>query len=191
MDVAKFNAYIERTIAIPEGVDPNRVTTAVVIDPDGTVRHVPTQVILNGGAYYAKINSLTNSTYSVIWHPISYKDVEQHWAKEAVNDMGSRMIINGIGNVNFDPDQDIIRAEFAAIIVRGLGLKTENNTIPFSDVKSADWYSSFISTAHSYNLINGFEDGTFRPLEKITRVQAMVILAKAIKITGLKSNLPT
>ncbi|WP_083675897.1 S-layer homology domain-containing protein [Paenibacillus borealis] len=191
VDVAKFNAYVERTIAIPEGVDPNRVTTAVVIDPDGTVRHVPTQVILNGGTYYAKINSLTNSTYSVIWHPISYKDVEHHWAKEAVNDMGSRMIINGIGNGDFDPDQDITRAEFAAIIVRGLGLKTDNSTIPFSDVKSADWYSSFISTAHSYNLINGFEDGTFRPLEKITREQAMVILAKAIKITGLKSNLQT
>ncbi|WP_379146833.1 S-layer homology domain-containing protein [Paenibacillus sp. sgz500992] len=191
VDVAKFNAYVERTIAIPEGVDPNRVTTAIVIDPDGTVRHVPTQVILNGGTYYAKINSLTNSTYSVIWHPISYKDVEHHWAKEAVNDMGSRMIINGIGNGDFDPDQDITRAEFAAIIVRGLGLKTDNSMIPFSDVKSADWYSSFISTAHSYNLINGFEDGTFRPLEKITREQAMVILAKAIKITGLKSNLQT
>ncbi|MBQ4899831.1 S-layer homology domain-containing protein [Paenibacillus sp. Marseille-P2973] len=189
IDVAKFNAYVERTIALPEGVDPSKVTTAVVVEPDGTVRHVPTQVTVDGGKYYAKINSLTNSTYSVIWHPITFQDVEHHWAKEAVNDMGSRMVISGVGNGQFNPDKEITRAEFAAIMVRGLGLKAENNAVSFSDVKSADWYSSFVGTAQSYNLINGFEDGTFRPTEKITREQAMVILAKAIKLTGLNNSL--
>ncbi len=189
IDVAKFNAYVERTIALPEGVDPSKVTTAVVIDPDGTVRHVPTQVTVDGGKYFAKINSLTNSTYSVVWHPITFNDVEHHWAKEAVNDMGSRMVISGVGNGEFAPDKEITRAEFAAIIVRGLGLKPENSTVSFSDVKSTDWYNSFVGTAQSYNLINGFEDGTFRPTEKITREQAMVILAKAIKLTGLDSSL--
>ncbi|WP_438434977.1 S-layer homology domain-containing protein [Gorillibacterium sp. sgz500922] len=191
VDIAKFNAYVERTISLPEGVDPKKVTTAVVIEPDGSVRHVPTQITVVDGNYFAKINSLTNSTYTLIWHPVTFKDVERHWAKEAVNDMGSRTIIDGIGNGRFAPDQAITRAEFAAIIVRGLGLKLENRTAPFSDVKSTDWYSSYIETARSYNLINGFEDGTFRPMEKITREQAMVMLARAIKITGLSSKLQT
>lgn len=190
VEVAKFNAFVERTIAIPDGVDPNKITTGVVVDPDGTVRPVPTKVVLIDGKYYAKINSLTNSTYSVVWHPLEFKDVANHWSKDAVNDMGSRMVIDGTGNGMFSPDRDITRAEFAAIIVRGLGLKLENEATPFSDVRASDWYSSAIHTAHENKLINGFENGTFRPNDKITREQAMVIIAKAMTITELKAKLP-
>jgi len=189
VEVSRFDAYVERTMAIPDGVDPSKITTGVVIEPDGTLRHVPTQVVVIDGKYYAKINALTNSTYSVVWHPVEFKDVEQHWAKEAVNDMGSRMVINGVGDDLFDPDRAITRAEFAAIVVRGLGLKLENGPSPFSDVKESDWYSSYVQTAFAYKLINGFEDGTFRPNEKITREQAMRIVANAMRITGLQAKL--
>ncbi|MDQ8735671.1 family 43 glycosylhydrolase [Paenibacillus sp. LHD-38] len=189
IEISKFNAYVERMIAIPDGVAPNKLTTVVVVEQDGTVRHVPTKIITIEGKLYAKVNSLTNSTYAVIYHPVEFSDVAQHWAKDAVNDLGSRMVITGIGNDRFNPSADITRAEFAAIVVRGLGLKQENGTTPFPDVKAKDWYSSAIVTAQSYNLINGFEDGTFRPQDKITREQAMVIIAKAMTITGLKANL--
>jgi len=119
VDVSKFNAYVERMIAIPEGVDPSKITTGVILNSDGTFAHVPTQIIIVNGKYYAKINSLTNSTYSVIWSPKTFKDVETHWAREAVNDMGSRLVISGVGNETFAPERDITRAEFAAILVRG------------------------------------------------------------------------
>ncbi|MFT9848537.1 cadherin-like beta sandwich domain-containing protein [Aneurinibacillus sp. REN35] len=189
IEVSKFNAYVERTIAIPDGIDPNKITTGVVVEPDGVVRHVPTKVIMINGKYFAKINSVTNSTYSVIWHPIEFKDVEKHWAKTAVNDMGSRMVISGVGHENFSPDQDITRAEFAAIMVRGLGLKVENGSQLFKDVQPVDWYDGAVQTAYKYNLISGFEDGTFRPNDTITREQAMAIIARAMKITGLQAKL--
>ncbi|WP_222429929.1 cadherin-like beta sandwich domain-containing protein [Paenibacillus cremeus] len=189
VEVSKFNAYVERTIAIPDGVDPSKITTGIVVEPNGTVRHVPTKIVKIDGKYYAKVYSLTNSTYTVVWHPIEFTDVANHWAKAAVNDMGSRMVIEGTGDGIFSPDRDITRAEFAAIIVRGLGLKLENGATPFSDVKSSDWYSSAINTAYAYHLISGFEDGTFRPNDKITREQAMVIIAQAMTITKLKDKL--
>jgi len=189
-EISKFNSYVERMIAVPDGVDLNKITTGVIIDPEGTVRHVPSKVIVNNGKPYVSISSLTNSTYAVIGNPLEFKDVSEHWAKEAVNDLGSRMILNGSGNGMFKPDQDITRAEFAAIVIRGLGLKPENGNVPFTDVKSTDWYSSAIKTAHMYGLIDGFEDGSFRPMDKITREQAMVIIAKAMKITGLTANIP-
>ncbi len=189
VEVSKFNAYVERTIAIPAGVDPNKITTGVVVDPDGTVRHVPTKITVIDGQYFAQINSLTNSTYSVVWHPLEFLDVANHWAKAAVNDMGSRMVIDGTGGGKFSPDRAITRAEFAAIIVRGLGLKPETDSTAFSDVKATEWYSSAIHTAHAYGLIDGYNDGTFRPNDKITREQAMAILAKAMKLTGLQAKL--
>lgn len=190
VDVATFNAYVERMIAIPEGVDPNRITTGVVVEPDGTSRHVPTKVVLIDGKYYAVINSLTNSTYSVVWHPLEFTDVANHWAKDAINNMGSRMVVSGVGDSLYNPDEDITRAEFAEIIVRGLGLKPIQETVSFPDVPASAWYSSAVATAYSYHLISGFEDGTFRPSDKITREQAMTVIAKAMEITGLKGKLP-
>ncbi|WP_256718129.1 chitobiase/beta-hexosaminidase C-terminal domain-containing protein, partial [Paenibacillus borealis] len=189
VEITKFNAYVERMIALPDGVDPNRITTGVVVEPDGSVRHVPTKVAKIDQQYFAIVNSLTNSTYSIIWHPLEFKDMDGHWAKDIVNNMGSRMIIDGVGNGAFNPAAEITRAEFASIVVRGLGLKLENGTGAFSDVKASDWYSSSVQTAYAYKLINGFEDGNFRPLDKITREQAMTMIAKAMQITALKDKL--
>lgn len=108
----------ERTIALPEGVDPSKLTTGIVTEPDGAVRHVPTKVTVIDGRYYAQINSLTNSMYTVIWHPLTFQDVEHHWAQQDVNDMGSRLVVNGVGDEQFNPDADITRAEVATIVKR-------------------------------------------------------------------------
>ncbi|MEK4452562.1 Ig-like domain-containing protein [Paenibacillus sp. FSL L8-0506] len=189
IELSQFNTYVKRTIAIPEGMDPNKITTGVYVDSEGSVHHVPTKVVVIDGKYFATINSLSGGTYSVIWHPLEFSDVANHWAKEAVNDMGSRLVIEGTGNGQFTPDQAITRAEFAAIVVRGLGLEMEQAATPFSDVKTTDWYNSAINTAFAYQLINGFEDSMFRPDEHITREQAMLIIAKAMKITALQTKL--
>lgn len=97
LQVSKFNSFVEREIPLPDGVDAGKITTAVVLNEDGTTRSVPTKVDIRDGVAYAVINSLTNSTYSVVWNPVAFQDVEQHWAKASVNNMGSRMVINGIG----------------------------------------------------------------------------------------------
>jgi hypothetical protein len=188
-DVATFETYVERRIAIPEHVDPDDVTTAVVVDLDGEVRHVPTAIVRIDGKYYAKISSLTNSTYALIKNSIKFRDTQSHWAKAAIQDIGSRMIINGVGNQLFDPDRDIKRAEFVAIMVRGLGIKPGDGASIFSDVKSTDWYASDVRAAVSYGLINGLEDGTFRPNDSITREQAMTVIARAMSITNLRAKL--
>ena len=189
IEVKQFNSYVERMIAIPEGVDSSKITTGIVVDPDGTVRHVPTKVVLINGRYYAKINSLTNSTYSVVWNPMTFADVDSHWAKEAVNDMGSRMVINGVGEGKFEPDRSITRAEFATIIIKALGLKPGTGTNPFNDVKASDWYCASIETATQYNIISGYGKGKFGPMDPITREQAMSMVARAMKLTGLKADL--
>lgn len=190
VEVTQFSAYVQRQIALPKGVESGGITTGIVVEPDGSVRHVPTKVIMVDGRYFAQINSLTNSTYAVVWHPVEFADVADHWAKKAINDMGSRMIVDGGVNGNFKPKEDMTRAEFATILVRGLGLKLAEGKAPYADVNASDWYNSAIATAHAYQLISGFEDGTFRPSDKLTRQQAMVMIAKAMKLTQLKDKLP-
>ncbi|MEK4508269.1 cadherin-like beta sandwich domain-containing protein [Paenibacillus sp. FSL K6-2524] len=190
VEVAEFNAFIERSIVIPDNIDPNRITTGVVIDTNGTIHQVPTKVVQQDGKYFVIINSLSNSTYSVIWSSVEFSDVTHHWGKQAINDMGSRLIVQGTGEGIFSPDKPITRAEFAAIVVRGLGLKPESDVTGFVDVKASDWYSDAVWTAKQYQLISGFDDGSFRPMEMITREQAMMIISKAMTLTGLKDRLP-
>ncbi len=189
VDVSEFNSYVERLIAIPAGVDPSKITTGIVVEPSGAVRHVPTEIVVIGGKQYAKINSLTNSVYSVIYNPMEFSDLTNHWAKEAVNNMGSRLVVNGVGNNSFEPDRDITRAEFATIVVKALGLGQGTGSGRFSDVKTSDWFCGYIETASAHKLILGFEDGTFRPDERITREQAMAITARAMELTCLKASL--
>ena len=189
VDVSSFNAYVERMIAIPHGVDPAKITTGVVVKPDGTTYHVPTQVVKIDGKYYAKINSLTNSTYTVIWHPIKFADVASHWAKDAVNNMGSRMVVNGDKNGNYNPDNNITRAEFVTIVVRALGLAPDTGESSFSDADSSAWYCGYVENAASYGIVRGYDNRNFGPNDMITREQAMTMIARAMKITDLEVSL--
>lgn len=189
VDVTSFNAYVQRTIAIPKDVEASKITTGIVVKQDGTTHHVPTKVIQKEGKYYAVINSLTNSTYALVWNPIEFKDVANHWSKEAVNNLGSRMIINGVREGIFAPNQDITRAQFAAIIVRALGLKTDDRTNNYADVTADAWYASYINAASEYKLIQGYSNGNFGPNDKITRQQAMTILARALLLTDVDTTI--
>ena len=187
VNISKFNGYIERMIAIPEGVDPARITTGVVLNPDGTFSHVPTVITVIDGKYYAKISSVTNSTYSVIRNLKSFKDVEAHWAKDAVNDMGSRLIINGVSEEMFEPERNISRAEFMMIVVKALGLmKPGAGKDVFGDVAKAAWYYDAVSAAYEYGIIAGYENSKFEPDCEITREQAMVMIARAMKTANIK-----
>jgi hypothetical protein len=189
IDVNRFSGYVERTIALPAGVDPSKIMTGVVLNSDGTFSHVPTIITVLDGKYYAKLNSLTNSTYTVICNSGAFTDVANHWAKDAVNDMGARLVITGTDGTNFEPDRDITRAEFAAIIVRALGLKPGLGTNDFGDVKDNDWYCGYIETAAAYKLIEGLEDGSFHPTDRITREQAMTIISRAMVTTNMRINM--
>ncbi|MFB9328694.1 S-layer homology domain-containing protein [Paenibacillus aurantiacus] len=186
--VNSFTQFVERRIPIPAGVDPSKITTGVVVDADGTMRHVPTKVLLDNGVYYAQINSLTNSLYSVVWHPIEFSDMNTHWAKEAVNDLGSRMVVEGDGQGNYEPTRDMTRAEFTAILVRGLGLKPVTGDTNFADVDSSAWYASSVTTAVKYNLIKGISESKFAPTATITRQEAMTMIARAAQITELSQD---
>ena len=187
--VTNFNSYVERLIKIPDGVDHKKISTGVVVGLDGSTYHVPTKIIVKDNVYYAEINSLTNSIYTLIWHPVEFDDIQNHWAEASISNMGSRMVLFGMGNDDFCPNRYMTRAEFAATIVRALGLEPENGSSSFGDVKSDDWFAGYAETAVSYGIINGYPDGDFRPEETITREQAMTMIARAMKLTGLSSEL--
>ncbi|RJX38721.1 hypothetical protein D3P09_14355 [Paenibacillus pinisoli] len=185
-----FTGFVKREILLPKGIDPSKITTGVVLDQDGKIiYHVPTFVSLQDGQYSAHIHSLTNSVYSVIWNPVQFADVEKHWSKQDVNDMGSRLVVKGISEDRFNPDGSVTRAEFAAILVRALGLQDNGASNSFSDVSQSEWYYQAVSKAVEYGIVTGYTDGTFKPGATISRQEAIVMIARAMQLTADQPSL--
>lgn len=186
LNLSKFNNYVQRVIEIPVGVDPEKITTGIVYNDDGTLSHVPTVIFSEGGKYFAQINSLTNSSYSLIWNPITVKSVENHWSKKTVNNLAAKMVI--FNPESFEPDEKVTRADFAEYIVRALGLYREGTKYDnkFSDVNEKNERLLGILIAENYGIVAGYDNGTFRPDALITREEAMAIFERAMKITKLE-----
>ncbi|MBE1443828.1 S-layer homology domain-containing protein [Paenibacillus sp. OAS669] len=180
----QLDGYAPRYIALPEGIDPNRITTGVIVNSDGTVNHVPTVVTKISNRYFAKIQDLrSHGNYSVIWNPQDFTDVKSHWAHKTVNNVAARLILAGTGNNDFSPDRNINRSEFAVMAATGMGLmgqKTAQNT--FHDVTSTAWYHNGVSVASEFGIVEGYEDGMFRGDQQITREQGIAMIARAYNL---------
>ena len=80
------------------------------------------------------------------------------------------------------------RAEFAAIVVRALGLTPEGKN-SFSDVAAEAWYAPYVGTAYSCGIITGVADDRFNPSGTITRQEAAVMVSRAAKLCGLETEM--
>ena len=118
---------------------------------------------------------------------LAYTDIEGHWASDVIDELSNKKIINGYSDGTFKPDNSVTRAEFIAIVNRMLGLTTESSKyIP--DISRQDWFYSDIRKAVEAGILKGNEAGYVRPNDTITREEAVVILARAFKVTQAPST---
>lgn len=113
-----------------------------------------------------------------------------HKNQTAIEALASRGIINGKTSEKFDPNATMIRAEFATIVVKALGL-TPKTVTQFTDVKTADWFASYVGTAYTYGIVNGKTTKTFDPNGTITRQEAAAMVARAAKLCGMDTEYDT
>lgn len=184
--IGRYDGYAEMAVIIPDSLTAGDVTTAVILNEDGTVSHLPTRMEQADGRTYAVASTLTSDqTIALVSHASAFADVSEHWAKAIVNDMGSRLAVGGVGDGLFEPDRNVTRAEFAAIIAKSLGVTVhaDKREGMFTDVRKADWYAPYIGAVYDYGLVRGYEDGSFGANAMLTREQAMTILARAMRLT--------
>ena len=97
------------------------------------------------------------------------------WAKEAVDFVDSRGLMNGIGSNLFGPEETASRAMVVTVIWRMAGSPIGNLTGVFSDVPIGEWYSDAIDWAAEEGIVVG-EKGKFNPFDPITRQDLLLIL---------------
>jgi hypothetical protein len=124
---------------------------------------------------------------STIPPPIAFSDVpNDFWARRFINVLSSRGIIKGFPDYSFRPNQPVTRAEFAAILEEAFNNKLATNAIAFNDIPSNYWATPAIKQAINTGFLKGYPDKTFKPDQKIPRVQVIVAL-----VSGLNLKEPT
>ena len=111
-------------------------------------------------------------------------DLQGYWGQAYVDALANRGYIGGFPDGTFRPNAYITRAEFAAIAAKALGLPAASGGRVFVDVPSTHWAAGAIAAVSNSGLVGGFPDGTFRPSDRITRAQSLVILTKALQNTN-------
>lgn len=111
-------------------------------------------------------------------------DVEGTDYASAVARLEALEIIVGYEDGTFKPDNSITRAEFAAIMVRAMGMEdvaigSSANT-KFVDVLGSHWASGYINLATAQGLIVGYPDGTFKPEAKVTYSEAVTMIVRLL-----------
>lgn len=116
----------------------------------------------------------------------TFSDISGCLYADSIIELASRGIINGKGDARFEPYSKITRAEFAAIIIKGLGLKP-GPAGNFSDVKQGDWFYGYVGAAYKYGIIYGVTKDKFNPDGFITRQEAAVMAARAAGLCGINT----
>lgn len=126
-----------------------------------------------------------------------FTDISGHWAQEEIETAAKAGILKGVGSSKFEPDKVLTREQMAVVLDRLL-LDGQNSTqdyrnsngtadekdgnanpVEFKDTdKFAAWSYEAIARMTAAGFIEGYPDGTFRPVEAIKRGQMAVLITR-------------
>ncbi|WP_166241152.1 S-layer homology domain-containing protein [Paenibacillus turpanensis] len=186
LDLDLGSIYIERTVKLTEDAN-GRIATGVIYDKaTKSFLFVPMFLTQDRDTPIAKIHRPGRSIYAILAYEKSFQDVQSHWAKHPVNRLSSKLLLQGMTERSFQPEGKVTRAQFAALMVRAIGLSGKSASEDFKDVNSRDWFQQEVAIAAEAGIINGYSDGTFRPDAYITREELAAMTVRALDYIGKK-----
>ena len=114
---------------------------------------------------------------------IAYPDVDDsYWAAKQINELTEKGVIIGYPDGTFQPDNDVTRAEFAAMAIRALGQEHTKVVQPvhFTDVDEEFWAYSDIQKALYFDLISQDKSDLFRPEDSVSRGESISVAVNAL-----------
>lgn len=118
---------------------------------------------------------------------IEFKDISNHWAKESINKLVEKSIVDGMPNGNFNPEGELTRAQFTKMLVLAMEYK-KIDSLSFEDLKpfktsKPHWASVYIETALRNSVIVKSELGdNFYPDVPLTRKDMAMMMFMALEL---------
>lgn len=146
-------------------------------------------VVASSGRPIAAWTDESGAVVAVAETPVEADVSYYAWLVPALESQEHIRYISGQGEGLFCPTDSLTRAQAATILSTLLDTDTTGPvSAEFSDVKSTAWYYEYISLLASYGIVNGYEDGTFRPNNLVTRAEFITMLVNVTGVTGVGSG---
>lgn len=164
------------------------VTYTVTVNPAPVV---PAEPVVTGGGggggFRVRNEEATSSNEDIellsseVVEP--FADIEDSWAAPYIEELRLKGLIVGKSEGAFDPNSSLTRAELVQMVVNLYGIEVSDSVSekPFSDVEAGQWYAIYIAAAKKAGIVDGYGDGTFKPDQQVSRVEALKILLEASK----------
>jgi len=144
---------------------------------------------VNGSTITVEVNHFTKFAVFVVGEApaidtkpdSTFTDISGHWAEANIQLAVSSGIVSGYPDGTFKPGKNVTRAEFVVMLMNALKPQGEGAALAFTDTaKIGAWAQQAVAQAVQAGIIQGYEDGSFRPDPGITRAEMAVILANAL-----------
>lgn len=102
-----------------------------------------------------------------------------HRNADAIEYVQSEGIVSGYEDGTYKPDRTINRAEFTKIVIEAQFDQTEIDgckRVYFPDVPAGQWFTKYVCIARKNGIIQGYPDGTFKPAQNISFVEAAKVI---------------
>jgi len=182
-DSAPVRFWLAYTPSAEEMLNPERLTFWYLKD-DGTAEAV------TSGRYDATSGQMTFTTrhfsrYAVVSVKKTFSDLDRYgWARESIEALASKSVINGTKAELYSPEQSITRADVIVLIMRMLDLHAES-TSSFADVRPSDYYYEAVNAARALGIVKGQGGNRFNPKVAVSRQDVMVMFRNAMEAAGM------
>jgi S-layer homology domain. len=113
-------------------------------------------------------------------------DIAGHWAENALQAWSDKGLLKGQRDGRIMPNATITRAELFALVNRSFGF-TDTKESSFTDVSPGQWYYNDVAQAVAAGYATGYDDGTFKPMQNVTRQEMAVIVARLLRLSSSES----
>lgn len=121
-----------------------------------------------------------------------FSDVaRERWSVREIEYMADKKVLQGYPTGEFGPEGNLTRAELAAIIARVGNFTETDGANSFTDLNDSHWaYQSVLSLCKA-GIVSGYEDGTFKADNNVTRAEVMAIVNRFLGRKPLASYVKT
>ncbi|MFO7941175.1 MAG: S-layer homology domain-containing protein [Bacillota bacterium] len=185
--IREFSETLELNISYSgsDVSDPRELVIHVYDEGLGTWVPLPTSIDEIDNEVSTRLNHL--SRFAVFGVPDRMTDIDGHWGEADILRLAAVGAVSGYPDASFKPENRVTREQFARMLVDAAGLavvsdarQTQATFDDFDDI--SEWARPYVETAVTSGLIAGYEDGSFRARENVTRAQIAVMLSRALEL---------
>ncbi len=196
-EISSFGGH-ELTINLPvnsKNFTKDETYKVIVVSADGTVETISGKCLRMNGGLFVQVKVSHLSTFIVLNEKeqveaakltMNFADVtEANWFYEAVKFVYEAGLMNGESDTLFKPQGNLNRAMLVTILYRLENQPEVTESNKFTDVAAGQWYTEAVIWASANGIVNGYEDGTFKPTANVSREEMAAMLMRYADFKGV------